>query len=562
MIGFEAGDATMIRDLLDRTQDTTFEVLRVAHVADAPTVIEGGGIDVGLLDLTHEAGSGVITLARAEIVASNVPIVSVIEDSDEPQLLHLGSRDHLVRSQMNARLLTRTLRTAVEHQRLVEELRIAKQREHFLATRDSMTGLPNRFYFSEQLDRSLAWAQRNNAQVAVYFLDLDRFKQINETLGHDVGDSLIITMADRLSRISRTSDMVARAGGDEFLMMVQGKNLDYGAPLVAENIRESLARPFRVDGHEYSFTGSVGVAVSPRDGHGAVELIHKADAAMHQAKGNGRSTYQLYDRSVSADTARKLALEGRLRGAIERGQLSICYQPRVDATTRRTIGCEALARWCDPKMGDVSPVEFVPIAEENGSIVAIGEWVIDAACHQQQKWIEMGYRDLVLSVNLSARQLHDESVRDVILGSLMRSGLDPHRLEVEITESALISKQDVAARILGELSEHGVGISLDDFGTGFSSLSYLKRFPVDRIKIDRSFVRDLDSDPDDAAITEAIISIAEKLRLGLVAEGVETDGQREFLRSRGCVEMQGFLFSPPVSADDFEALLRDGLPRP
>jgi EAL domain-containing protein (putative c-di-GMP-specific phosphodiesterase class I) len=342
--------------------------------------------------------------------------------------------------------------------------------------------------------------------------------------------------------------------------MVQGTNLDYVAPLVAEKFLDAVARPFRVDGREYSFTGSVGIAVGPRDGCEAEELIRKADAAVYQTKGNGRNSYRLYNRTVSADTARRLALEGRLRGAIERGQLAIYYQPRVDASRGCIVGCEALARWRDPELGDVSPAEFVPVAEETGAIVAIGKWVLETACEQQQAWTDMGYRDLSISVNLSTRQLLDESIRQTILGALRQSRLDPRSLEVEVTEGVLISNQQAAARVLGELRELGIGVSLDDFGTGFSSLSYLKRFPVDTIKIDQIFVRDVLSDPDDAALAEAIISIADKLRLRVVAEGVETRGQCDFLLARGCTEMQGFYFSRAVPAEEFEALLRHGLP--
>lgn len=560
LIEFEAADAIALRNMLEVAQDTEFEISRVDTVEDAPARLAAGDVDIALLDLTHDHSSGVVTLARAEVAASNVPIIAVIARADEPQLLHLGSRDYLVKSQINSRLLVRTLRNAVEHDRLMEELRLARQREQFHATRDSMTGLPNRHHFIEQLERAIALAGRRNGQVAVCFLDLDRFKNINDTLGHDVGDSLIITMADRLAGISRASDMVARVGGDEFLMLLQGDDLEHAAAVVAEKILAALARPFRVDGREYSFSGSVGVSLHPRDGHDAEELIRKADAAMYQAKASGRARFQLYNRALSAATERKLAVEARLREALEAGHLAVHYQPRIDVVRGRIIGCEALARWNDPVLGAVSPLEFVPIAEESGIIGGVGEWVLETACAQHRAWADAGFDPLRLSVNVSARQLFDESVRDVFVGALFRTGLEPSRLEVEIGEQVLIDNRDLAVEVLRELSEIGIGITVDDFGTGLSSLALLQRYPIDTVKIDRAFVRDLLNAPDQAAMTEAIIAVADKLRLRVVAEGVETREQLEFLRHRGCTEMQGFLFSMALAPDDFRALLTQGMP--
>ena len=560
LIEFDAADAIQIRNMLELAQDTVFEVSRIDRVEDAPERLTTGDVDVAMLDVTRDEGRGIVTLARAEVTATNVPVIAVIARADEPQLLHLGSRDYLVKSQINSRLLVRTLRTAVEHHQLMSELHLARRREQFHATRDSMTGLPNRHYFVEQLERALALAGRRGSQVAVCFLDLDRFKQINDTLGHDVGDSLIITMADRLAGITRRSDMVARVGGDEFLMMLQGDDLEHAAAIVAEKILQALARPFRVDGREYSFSGSVGVALCPRDGTDAEALIRKADAAMYQAKSNGRSCFQLYNRALSTATERKITVESRLRDAIAEGRLTVHYQPRVDVVRGRIIGCEALARWTDPVLGTVSPAEFVPIAEDTGLIASMGEWVLETACAQHRQWVEAGHGDLRLSVNIAARQIFDESVRDVFVGALWRTGLEPSRLEIELPERVLIDNRDIAIGVLRELAEIGIGITLDDFGTGLSSLSLLQSFPIDTVKIDQAYVRDLVATPDRAAMTEAIIAVAEKLGLRVVAEGVETREQLEFLRHRGCVEMHGFLFSPALTPRDFMALLTQGLP--
>jgi diguanylate cyclase (GGDEF)-like protein len=560
LIEFEVSEAIGLRNLLERAQDTICEITRLDRVEDAPARLATGEFDVAMLDLTRDHGPGIVTLGRAEVAASRVPIIAVIARADEPQLLHLGARDYLVKSQINSRLLVRTLRSAVERQRLMKELELAREREQFHATRDSMTGLPNRIHFVEQLERALALASREHRQVAVYFLDLDRFKHINDTLGHDVGDALIITMADRLAGISRRSDLVARVGGDEFLMMIQGERIEQAAAVVAEKILAALARPFRVDGREYSFTGSVGVALYPRDGRSAEELIRRADASMYQAKSNGRNAFRLYNHELSAAIERKIAVQTRLRGALEARHLAVHFQPMVDVVRGRIVGCEALARWHDPDLGDVSPAEFVPIAEESGEIASMSEWVLETACALHKSWIVDDFREMRLSVNVSARQLFDESIRDVFVGALFRTGLPPSRLELEVTESMLKDSGDIAANALAQLSEIGIGITLDDYGTGDSSLTLLRRFPIDTLKMDRSIVRDLQTNPDHAALVEAILALGEKLDLRVVAEGVESREQLEFLRHRGCREMQGFFFSPALAGDDFRALLRQGMP--
>ncbi len=562
LVEFSPVDVLNIRQLLDRSRDTVFEITSIACVEEAGEMLDQSQFDVGMLDITSNASAGVTILASEGMVSADIPVIAVIGGSDEPQLLHLGARDYLIKDQITSPLLVRTLRTAVEHDHLVKELHHARQREHFHATRDSMTGLPNRFYFQEQLAGTITHAARFGTEVSVCFLDLDRFKQINDTLGHDVGDSLIITMADRLSSIIRSCDIVARVGGDEFLLMIQSTDSNYEPAAVGRNVLQALSRPFAVDGQEFSFTGSLGIAVYPTDGEDPTDLVRKADAAMYQAKARGRNNFQLYNKSLSAAVDRKIALEGRLRIAIERNNLAVHYQPRIDTTSGLIVAAEALARWSDPEMGEISPSEFIPIAEDSGVITSIGEWVLNEACAQFREWQKVGITDLRLSVNFSARQIHHDSVREVIVGALMRSGLDPSLLEIELTESALIEDQDRVGKVLLELSELGVGFSLDDFGTGYSSLNYLRRFPVSTIKIDRSFVAGVLSNADDAAISEAIISIAEKLRLRVVAEGVEELDQCRFLRSHGCIEMQGYYFSEPLKADDLLDLIRSGILKP
>ncbi|MCG8592484.1 MAG: EAL domain-containing protein [Proteobacteria bacterium] len=562
LIEFSDADMVRICDLVDGSKDMKFEIAHTSEIAKAPQLLQSGKFDVALVDLTDPEGEGMAALARAEVVSSEVPVIPVIRREDEPQALHLGDRQYLIKQKLNGSLLCRTLRNAVEQHELLVELRSTQEREHFHATRDSMTGLPNREHFRDQLQRAFAYARRHKKHVSVLFLDLDRFKHINDTLGHQVGDSLLITMAVRLSSSLRRSDMVARVGGDEFVMMLQGDDLDYAPAHVAEKVLKSLETPFLLDGEEHSITGSIGIATFPRDGEDPDTLIRNADSAMYQAKSKGRNAYQFYSQSMDAVAARKLTVEGQLRRVLERDELDLHFQPRVDTMTGVIVGAEALLRWHSQELGSLTPEEFVPIAEETGLILPIGDWVIRRACAEQKRWREAGYKKLQVSVNLSAKQIRPDTLRESLLNSLMEADLDPSSIEVEITESSLIQNQDVAVKVLEELTELGVGLSLDDFGTGFSSLSYLKRFPVDSLKIDQTFVRDIMVDPDDASIVEAIISIAEKMRLRVVAEGVETIEQQRFLAARGCPEMQGYLFSPPVPADFFFELLRQGQLQP
>lgn len=557
LIEFDAGDTLMVRELLERAVDTRVRITH-ANLPQVAGLLGTGKFQVALLNLTRASGCGPEMQARSELITSPVPVISLIDPEDEPQAIHLGDRDYLVRSQLDARLLVRTLRSAVEHHRLARELELSKQREHWHATRDAMTGLPNRTHFREQLGRALAFADRHDKHVSVLFLDLDRFKSINDTLGHAAGDELLLTAARRLSGALRQTDMVARVGGDEFLLMLQGSNLDYAPANIAGKILDALAKPIQVAGEQVSTTASIGIATFPRDGTDPDSLIRNADAALYEAKARGRDGYQFYSQSVDAAAMRRMIVENKLRVAVERRAFEVYYQPRVNVATGRIVGSEALLRWHDDELGDVSPTEFIPVAEDAGLIPQIGQWVIRKALAQHRVWQDSGFPSLRISVNISTHQIREGTLRESILRPLWDTGIDPSRVEVEITESALIQNSEVAAEVLGQLTEIGIGVSLDDFGTGFSSLSYLKRFPVDTIKIDQSFVRDILFDPEDASITDAILSIAEKLRLNVVAEGVATRGQRDFLSARGCREMQGYLFSPPVPADEFFALLRSG----
>jgi len=427
------------------------------------------------------------------------------------------------------------------------------------AFHDALTGLPNRALFMERLGLSMGRAKRPGAGLsAVLFLDLDRFKVVNDSLGHTIGDELLVAMAQRLKRCLRPGDTVARFGGDEFALLLVDVKKIRGAIRVAERIKEALAAPFNLEGHEVFTTASIGLAMGRTDHARPEDFLCDADAAMYRAKAQGKARYEIFDSDMHVRAVTLLQLESDLRRAIDHHQLSIHYQPIISLQTGRITGAEALLRWQHPQRGFVSPAEFIPLAEETGLIRPVGEWVLQAACAQAMAWQADGYPGLRVMVNFSSRQFEYENIQDLIKKVLKETRLPPQTLELEITESMAIRDGELGARALNELRAIHIRISIDDFGIGSSSLAYLKRLPIATLKIDRSFVRDLATDPDDASITSAIIAMAHSLKLNVVAEGVETEEQLAFLRSQQCDELQGYLFSPGVPAEAFSKLLREG----
>ena len=494
--------------------------------------------------------------------ANLFPPIIVISEHDDPEdallVLRDGAQDYLDIQGESPRRIVRCIRHAIERHRLISELREARERAQFAATHDPLTQLPNRHLFEEQMRRALPQAQRAGASIALLYLDLDRFKGINDTLGHAAGDEVLVEVAARLARITRRSDVVARVGGDEFLLLVTDIGGDNALSSIANKIQQILAQPFSIGGREYWIGASIGIAVFPRDGEDPDMLMRHADLALYQAKAGGRGTTRFYSDALNDLVRRRHVMEHALRRALDRGGLRIVYQPIFAANDLSIVGAEALLRWTDPELGVVAPAEFVAVAEHSGLIIPLGDAVLRTASEQLAQWKHEGHR-LRMSVNLSAHQIDEEGLRQLVSRALWDTGLDPCDLELEITESALMRDEQVAERTFSALKRIGVGVSLDDFGTGYSSLNYLKRFPVDTVKIDRSFIRDLVIDPDDAAIVSAILAIARQLGLNVVAEGVETEEQRVFLTERMCPQLQGFLLSPPLTADEFGALLRNGL---
>jgi len=416
---------------------------------------------------------------------------------------------------------------------------------------DVLTNLPNRMLFKDRLEQAMKHAHRNKQMLGVIVLDLDRFKNINETLGHLLGDKLLVAVAERLLGILSESETIARFGGDEFTLLLPQVNSIEEATQHAQKIIELLAQPFKLNNHELHVTTSIGMAFYPDDGENSEILLKNAETAMYRAKEQGRNNYQLYASVMNVSAFKQLLMENSLRRALEKEEFVVYYQPQIDIKTHRIVGAEALVRWQHPDLGLVFPTEFIGLAEETGLIVPIGEWVIRKVCMESKKWQDAGHEKVCISVNLSARQFQQRDLVNTISRILNETGLDPQYLGLEITESIAMKNADFTIAALIELKKMRIHLSLDDFGTGYSSLSYLKRFPLETLKIDRSFVRDITTDPNDAAIVTAVVALAHSLKLSVVAEGVETEGQLSFLKSHECDFVQGYIFSHPLSSENF-----------
>jgi len=440
----------------------------------------------------------------------------------------------------------------------ISERKRAEETIRHLAYHDALTGLPNRALFEDRLKLALAQAHRGGQLLAVLFLDLDHFKLINDTLGHAVGDQLLNSLASGLSHLLREGDTAARVGGDEFIVLLPVIGRVEDAVEVSERVLSKLAEPRVVAGHELQLTTSVGVAIYPHDGADAETLLSNADIAMYRAKEEGRNRIQLFTPDMNASVGRRLALENGLRRAVEREELLLHYQPLASVRTGRIIAAEALLRWQHPERGLLMPADFINVAEETGLIVPIGEWVLRAACAQARAWQKAGVPGLRIAVNLSARQFLQPGLLDAVTRALSESRLRPDRLELEITESIAMQNAGLTVRMLSALQDMGVRVSIDDFGTGYSSLSYLKNFRIHALKVDGSFVEGLPADANDAAIVAATVAMAHSLNLVVIAEGVESDSQLDFLRAQGCDEFQGYLLSRPLSADAFQERFANG----
>lgn len=528
---------------------------RVEEACDGAQAIEVFGRDhpdLVLMDAVMPGMDGFAACAKVRSLPGGdltpVLIITGLDDEESVNRAFESGASDYVHKPIRWAVLRQRVR------RMLTESRAEKRVNH-LAYHDPLTDLPNRQRFADQLEHSTDVARRRGQPLALLFLDLDRFKLINDSLGHGAGDLLLQSVAQRLIACVRKGDVVGRLGGDEFTLIVEGVASAQEAALIAQKVLVVLAEPFMLDSREVFVTASIGIALYPFDGADHGTLLKNADVAMYRAKEHGRNNYQFYTAEMSARAMERLALENDLRRALERNEFLLHYQPQVHLASGDIIGLEALIRWHHPELGLVPPADFISPAEETGLIVPIGEWVLFSACQQARAWQDAGHREVRVAVNLSGRQLKQRDLVDTVRGVLSDTGLEPKWLELELTESSIMQNDKLTRSTLWELHDMGVRLSIDDFGTGYSSLSYLKRFPIDTLKIDRSFVRDITTDPDDAAIATAIIAMAHNLKLEVVAEGVETAEQRQFLQDRGCDSIQGYLISRPVPAAVLDRVL-------
>lgn len=488
----------------------------------------------------------------------------ILEQPDDNEAVSYRIRrhdGHYIWLETVSKIICNDLTGAVEEiiavSRDITQRKETEERLLYLANYDSLTGLPNRTMFRDCLRRAVARAQRNDTRVALLFLDLDRFKNINDSLGHHVGDQLLKGVAKRLQKHAREGDTVARLGGDEFTVILEGVREPEDAAAVARKILELMEPPFKLDGHDIVVSTSIGITIFPDDAGDMRSLLKNADTAMYRTKEKGRNSYHFYTADMNDKAIEHLMLENNLRRALEREEFKLYFQPQFDLHTQGIIGIEALLRWQHPEQGMIYPDQFVPFAEETGLIVPIGEWVIRAACWQARAWQKAGVPSVRVAVNLSMRQFRQRNFVELVYNALNETGLHPRFLDLEITEGFLASNVEKATEVLQDLHSLGVHLSIDDFGTGYSSLNYLKRFPLNTLKIDQSFVQDISRNADNATIAEAIIALGKSLRLNVIAEGVETEEQAFFLRGRGCDHVQGYLFSHPLPASEIEILLRE-----
>jgi diguanylate cyclase (GGDEF)-like protein len=444
---------------------------------------------------------------------------------------------------------------AFEHRQVEERLLEKEGRLNFLANYDPLTRLPNRSLLCDRLQHAMARARRSGSTVALLLLDLDRFKTINDSLGHEVGDRLLLEVANRLQGFVREVDTLARFGGDKFAIILEEVADLQKVVRVAQKVLSELSRAMTLDEFQLYVTASIGVSFFPNDGADLESLLQHAEAAMYRAKETGRNNYQFYRPEMNARTRERLLLENSLRQAVEKQQLILFYQPKIDLSSGQMTGVEALLRWRHPDLGMVSPVDFIPLAEETGLIVPIGEWVLRTACDQAKTWQRSGLPPFRVAVNISGHQFRQADFVDMVEGVLAQTGLNPQWLELEITESVVMENVEETILTLTALKARGMHLAIDDFGTGYSSLSYLKRFPITSLKIDRSFINEVGTDPNDAAIASSVIALAQAMSLEVVAEGIETEEQLRFLVARGCTEGQGYLFSRPVPPVELELFL-------
>jgi len=543
------GDARLVQELLSET-GSQFELFHVVTLTDARQHLMAEGVDCVLLDLSLPDASRLEAPMQLRAAAPDVPIVILSGLQDELlaiKAVQEGAQDYLVKGRVDGAAIGRSIRYAAERKLL--EMQMAHKAMH-----DALTGLPNRTLFHDRLKHAVMRAKRHQSMLGVMFIDLDGFKPINDGLGHDVGDLLLKALGRRLQEGLRASDTAARFGGDEFMVLCEDVADEQHVISIAERLQAAVAEPFRIAGHDLAVSSSMGIVVSTGHEESADSLIRNADAAMYRAKRQGVS-YEMFDDGMRSRVRARARTESDLHRAIEEREFRLLYQPQVDLRSGRVVGLEALLRWDHPERGVVEPAEFLWLAEETGMITKIGEWALRQSCLHARAWVARNGSPLRVSVNLSARQHRDPDLVDLVERILTETRTDPATLCLEITENVLVNDADAAAQTLHALKGLGVRLSIDEFGTGHSSLGSLKRFPLDMLKVDRSFVSGLGTDTEDAAIVTAIINLAHSLGLQTVADGVETKEQVDELRALGCDVGQGFYFARPRPSDAIAELL-------
>jgi diguanylate cyclase (GGDEF)-like protein len=550
-----AGDARLLREMFRKENPNSFEMTHVSNMRDAVIHLAKGGVDIVLLDLGLPDTYGLESVQQAHAAAPGIPLIVLTGLDDEvlaAEAMKAGAQDYLIKGQVENRALPRALRHAIDRHRIQIET-------VYLAQHDAVTNLPNRLVLKDRVSQAISLARRRKTATAVVFLDLDRFKYINDSLGHAIGDRLLQSVALRLVGSVRDSDTVTRQGGDEFVILLSEIAHSQDAAKSAKRILHSLTAPHLIGAHELHIDGSIGISVYPMDGEDAETLIKNADTAMYHAKENGRNNFQYFTAEMNVKVVARQSLEASLRRALEREEFLLHYQPKVNLNTGEITSVEALIRWQHPDRGLVSPAEFVPIAEDSGLILPIGRWVLREACRQARAWQDAGLPPIPTAVNVSYGEFRKPSFVEGDQTTLKETGLEARYLELELTEGVLMDDAKFTASVLQELKGMGIRLAADDFGTGYSSLSYLREFPIDILKIDRSFINQITADCDGSTIVDAIISMGKSLKHVVVAEGIETQEQRAYLQARHCQEGQGYLFSRPLPAAQFAVLLQTGI---
>ena len=541
LIEDRSADARLVLELLTEFSPERYGVTHVHRLVEALRLLNAMSFKAAIVDVSLPDTQGLEAVTRLRAAAPSLPIV-VLAGMDEESLalraLEVGGQDYLIKGLFDGGLLNRAIRYAVERKESEEQLT-------HLAYYDQLTGLANRRLFRERLALDLARAKRQESRVTVLCLDLDRFKKINDSLNYEAGDQVLKEVGKRLAESVREFETSARLGGDEFAVILQDLEHEQEAMVVTQRLLDRVARPIKIDGQDVVTTASVGIAFFPENGDEVEQLLKCSDSAMRRAKEEGRHRYQIFSRQMHSEVLTRMSLERDLRHSLEREEFRLHYQPQLSLDDNQLVAVEALVRWEHTQRGLIAPIDFISLLEDTGLIIEAGEWILRKACAQVREWQTSGYENLRVAVNLSPRQFEDSKLVEIVGRALADFNLKPEYLELEITESHLMRDNKRTNATLASIKSLGVRIAIDDFGTGYSSLAYLKRFPIDSLKIDKSFVRDITTDRDDASIAAGIIGLGHKLRLDVIAEGVETEEQLAFLYKEGCDAIQGYLCGRP-----------------